>query len=125
MRRLCRFSLVALVFGCIAMPLAGQRAGVPGVRQVVVPMTAAAAEGVPGASVINLDMKQAPAREVFAEVARQAGAQLRTYPKDLWESRGDEKLDVTLKDASLWSALFVAEVKIPAVSLPVAAEHRR
>src|SRR5688572_14007455 len=53
---------------------------------------------VPEGSRVSMSLKAASPREVFSELARQADAHLRTYPKDLWESRAWDDVDVELKD---------------------------
>jgi hypothetical protein len=54
---------------------------------------------------INLDLKGAPPKTIFAEIARQSGIELRANPKDLFESVPFDPVDLRIDNASLFSAL--------------------
>ena len=60
---------------------------------------------VPDGTRVSMSLKAASPKEVFSELARQSDAQLRTYPKDLWESRTWDDVDVDLKGVTFWSAI--------------------
>ncbi len=58
-----------------------------------------------GPSIVTIRMKGAHPKEVFAELARQAGAQLRPNPTNLWESREWPKVDLDIDQQPFWQAM--------------------
>jgi hypothetical protein len=58
-----------------------------------------------GASLITLQMKGAAPREIFAEISRQASAELRPTPVNLWESKPWPKLDLDIERQPFWNVL--------------------
>src|SRR4051812_25190482 len=50
-----------------------------------------------GASLITLHMKQAKPQEIFQEISRQASAQLRPTPVNLWEAKAWPAIDVDIE----------------------------
>lgn len=54
---------------------------------------------------INVDLKNASPKVIFAEIARQSGVELRTNPRELFEAGRIDPVDLRLDDASLFSAL--------------------
>jgi len=58
-----------------------------------------------GASLITLHMKKAKPAEVFAEISRQASADLRPSPANLWESKSWPATDIDLDRQPFWQAI--------------------
>ena len=58
-----------------------------------------------GASLITLHMKGAKPAEVFAEIARQASAELRASPVNLWESKSFPAIDIDMDRVPFWQAI--------------------
>jgi hypothetical protein len=58
-----------------------------------------------GASLITLHMKGAKPAEVFAEISRQASAQLRPSPVNLWESKSFPAIDIDIERRPFWEAI--------------------
>ena len=58
-----------------------------------------------GASLITLHMKGAKPAEVFAEIARQASADLRPSPVNLWESKSFPAIDIDMDRVPFWQAI--------------------
>ena len=57
------------------------------------------------ASRVTLELKNAPPKDAFGQLARQCGMHLRPYPPNLWESREWPAIDVSLKDVTFWVAV--------------------
>lgn len=60
---------------------------------------------VSGTSFITLHMKDASPKEVFAEVSRQAYADLRPSPANLWESKPWPKSNIDIENRPFWEAM--------------------
>ncbi|HEV8290645.1 MAG TPA: hypothetical protein VGP94_01920, partial [Tepidisphaeraceae bacterium] len=58
-----------------------------------------------GASLITLHMKGASPKEVFAEISRQASAELRPSPVNLWESKSWPAVDLDFERQPFWQAI--------------------
>jgi len=58
-----------------------------------------------GASLITLHMKAAKPGQVFAEISRQASAQLRPSPVNLWESKSFPAIDIDIDRQPFWQAI--------------------
>src|SRR6185503_8832094 len=58
-----------------------------------------------GASLITLHMKNAKPAEVFAEISRQASAELRASPVNLWESKSWPAMDIDIDRQPFWQAI--------------------
>lgn len=58
-----------------------------------------------GASLITMHLKQASPKKVFAELSRQAGADLHPDPLNLWDSRRWPAIDVDIDNQPFWLAL--------------------
>jgi hypothetical protein len=58
-----------------------------------------------GASLITLHMKGASPREIFAELSRQASAELRPSPVNLWESKSWPAVDIDIERQPFWQAI--------------------
>jgi hypothetical protein len=54
---------------------------------------------------ITLDLKQATAKQVYAEIAKQSGIVIRPLPKELFDNAELPRVDVKLDDAGLFAAL--------------------
>ena len=60
---------------------------------------------ITGASLITLHMTGAKPAEVFAEISRQASAELRASPVNLWESKSFPASDIDMERQPFWQAL--------------------
>ena len=60
---------------------------------------------VTGVSLITLHMKGARPAEVFAEISRQASAELRPSPVNLWESKSWPAVDIDIDRQPFWQAV--------------------
>jgi len=60
-----------------------------------------------GPSFITLRLKNAPPQLVFAELARQADADLLPSPHNLWESRPWPSLDIDIQQQPFWRAMRI------------------
>jgi hypothetical protein len=60
---------------------------------------------ITGASLITLHMKGAKPADVFAEISRQASAELRPSPVNLWESKSFPAVDIDMERQPFWQAL--------------------
>src|SRR4051812_4348701 len=58
-----------------------------------------------GPSLITMHAKDMPARDAFAELSRQAGANLQPMPPELWELKTWPKISVDLDREPFWNAL--------------------
>jgi len=58
-----------------------------------------------GTSMITLRLRGASPREAFAQLSRQAGADLRPNPPDLWDSRQWPAADIEIEHQPFWTAL--------------------
>jgi len=58
-----------------------------------------------GASLITIHMKKASPKEVFAEISRQASAELRPNPINLWESKTWPTADIDIDRQPFWLAI--------------------
>jgi len=58
-----------------------------------------------GASLITLHMKRAKPAEVFAEISRQASAEIRSTPMNLWETKSFPAIDIDLDRQPFWQAI--------------------
>src|SRR5207237_6920798 len=60
---------------------------------------------ITGASLITLHMKGAKPAEVFAEISRQASAELRPSPVNLWESKSWPTFDIDIDRQPFWEVI--------------------
>src|SRR5688572_124248 len=94
MRLAKRFIPVVLLVATLAWPALAQQQEAPTTRQAP-----------PPGSVVMLKFTDARPSEIFAELARQSGAELKTYPRNLWESQEWTPLTVNLENVSFWHAI--------------------
>ena len=59
----------------------------------------------PAGSVVTLKFTDASPKDVFAELSRQSGAELRAYPRNLWESQDWPTISINLENVSFWHAI--------------------
>ena len=69
------------------------------------PATQPLAAGLETARRVTLKYNDAPAKEIFAALGREAGVVIRTSPKDLWDKHGETRLSVSLNDVTFWTAM--------------------
>ena len=60
---------------------------------------------VPPSSVVTLKFTDALPKDIFAELAKQSGAELKTYPRNLWDAHEWRPVSVNLENVSFWHAV--------------------
>ena len=63
------------------------------------------ARSITGPSLVTLDLKDAPAKQVVDEIARQARTELTAWPDDVWEQLEKKTLTVKVTRQPFWAVM--------------------